>query len=730
MSLTRAWAAAALASALLAGCNDDDGDNPPDPPILHPPAAGTLHIIANGGSGTGGPEGHGGGGGSLVAICRGNIITGLNPASQAPPLPATPVFGVPVNSWADTQVITSGTALVNDDITATTSGTTATLTVAKGDLVINGSLTSLAESSLVINVPAGTLFLHGSIKTGRTDGVDNGEKGGNVFVFALRIVFTGTVDTRGEDHPAGRGGFGGSVNFCTDGDRTAVGTGQTSQIYVGGSFEMAGGNGSGPAALGGSGGNFQTSRNLFDEFGGHFSGAADGTVYFSGTKFNLDGGSAAGSGVVRGGSSGFIYWMGDSGLFFNGEVSGLGGNATSSDGEAHGGSGTGIFVNEFTIGDSGPINLFGSLNLSGGSAVSGPTSKAVGGHSGFLYLINGTDMNFGVGSMTMRGGDSNARGGEGGEISMTIPPGVVGDIHLETAIDVSSGNGSKVQTVGIAGAVNLNAEAGNIFIAGSMTLNGGTGSGATPASGPSQGGLVLARSGSGNGSITFRGSIVANGGSAANDADDTNGAPGGRVDFHCDNPVGSITLDAGSSIQLDGGNAGGPTNDPKGGAGGFVLLRTTGGTAALSAGGGHIHLRGEIAARGGLGGGMGGIVNALSDSDLDGRGGDITLYEGATLDLSGGEGFVGGEGLNDGFPGATFPIAVLFDADGANSNNPMENGVVRNLGLIVSHGAPSNGDGGDVRFDGLDDGLNIGPAPGSLDLQAAGSGQNGGFRGE
>ena len=730
MSLTRAWAAAALATVLLAGCNDDDGDNPTGPPILHPPSAGTLHIIANGGSGTGGTEGNGGGGGSLVAICRGNILTGLNPASQAPPLPATPVFGVPVSSWVNTLVVPSGTAIIDNPITATTSGTTATLTVAKGDLVINSSLTCLAQSSLVINVPAGTLFLHGSIKTGRTDGVDNGEQGGNVFVFALRIVFTGTVDTRGEDHPSGRGGFGGSVNFCTDGDRTAEGTGQTSQVYVGGSFEMAGGNGSGPDALGGSGGNFQTSRNLFDEFGGHFSGAADGAVYFSGTRFNLDGGSAAGTGLVRGGSSGFIYWMGDSGLIFNGEVSGIGGNATSSNGEARGGSGTGIFVNEFTIGDSGPIGLFGSLNISGGSAVSGPSSKSVGGHSGFLYRINGTDLNFGVGTITMRGGDSVARGGEGGEVSLTVPPGVVGDIHLETAIDVSSGQGTKLQTVGIAGAVNLNAEAGDIYIAGSMHLNGGSGSGSSMAEGPSRGGLVHARSGTGNGSITFRGSIVANGGSAANDADDTNGAPGGRVDFHCDNPVGSITLDPGSSIQLDGGNAGGPSGSPKGGAGGLVLLRTLGGTASISAGGGHIHMRGQIVARGGLGGGMGGIVNAISDNDLDGRGGDITLYAGATIDLSGGEGSVGGEGFNDGFPGATFPHAVLFDADGANSNNPMENGVVRNLGLIVSHGAPSNGDGGDVRFDGLDDGLNVGPAPGTLDLQGAGSGQNGGFRGE
>src|SRR5688572_33126253 len=177
------------------------------------------------------------------------------------------------------------------------------------------------------------------------DATSDGESAGNVVITALRIVFTGTIDTRGEDNPAGDGGFGGSVNFCTDPDGPPSGIGQTSQLMVGGTFLMCGGNGAGPGASGGSGGNFQTSRNLFDENGSHFSGSADGAVYVSQTSINVDGGSAEGSGNVSGGSSGYVYWMADSGFFFHGILSGVGGGATSSDGDALGGTGTGVFVN-------------------------------------------------------------------------------------------------------------------------------------------------------------------------------------------------------------------------------------------------------------------------------------------------------------------------------------------------------------------------------------------------
>jgi len=652
---------------------------------------------------------------------------GQNPEPLPPPLPSTPVWGTEVASWSNTQTLTAGNALVNGDITASTNGSSATLEVTEGDLVINGSITVLSESSLNIHVPSGTVFLHGTIMTGRTDGAADGESSGNVVIIALRIIFTGTIDTRGEDNPAGDGGSGGSVNFCTDPDGPPSGIGQTSQLMVGGTFLMSGGTGAGPACSGGEGGNFQTSRDLFDEQGGHFSGSADGAVYVSNTSINVDGGSASGSGRVRGGSSGYVYWMADSGFFFNGTLSGVGGSAASSDGDAVGGTGTGLFVNEFSIGDSGPISVFGIIDISGGSAACGPSARCTGGNSGFLYLINGTDMNYGGGTYSMRGGDCSSRGGQGGGVSFVISDGVPGDIYVASDIDASSGSGVGVQVFGSAGIMTFRTDLGDIQITGSLILNGGSGSGASLTSGPSDGGLVHVRTGDGDaadgGSITFSGSIQANGGSDSNDANDTHGADGGRVEFICDNPVGSIYLDPGSSIQLDGGDAGGPTNAGVGGSGGVLTLRTPGG---------NISIQSAIVARGGRGGGLGGLVTAHSDSPLvgvgDGRGGDITLHAGATLDLSGG--MDGGSGLSDASAGATSPTAVTFDADGNNSNDPSENGIVQNLGVIISRGRPKGGRGGDIHFDGLDAGMNVGPAQGSVVLQGSGGGLAGGFRSE
>jgi hypothetical protein len=75
-------------------------------------------------------------------------------------------------------------------------------------------------------------------------------------------------------------------------------------------------------------------------------------------------------------------------------------------------------------------------------------------------------------------------------------------------------------------------------------------------------------------------------------------------------------------------------------------------------------------------------------------------------------------------------LAVTFDADGNDSNDPSENGIVLNLGLITSLGAATNGRGGDIFFDGLDASLNVGPAPGSQYLQGSGAGLDGSFLGE
>jgi hypothetical protein len=125
-------------------------------------------------------------------------------------------------------------------------------------------------------------------------------------------------------------------------------------------------------------------------------------------------------------------------------------------------------------------------------------------------------------------------------------------------------------------------------------------------------------------------------------------------------------------------------------------------------------------------GGSGGFVRVDSDSatasfgGADGRGGTIYLEEGCTIDASGGSGSTGGNGLNDGLSGVSSPVAVSFDADGNDSNDSMENGVVLNFGSIITRGGGAGALGGDVVFDGLDAAYAPGPAPGVLDLQGDG----------
>ena len=240
------------------------------------------------------------------------------------------------------------------------------------------------------------------------------------------------------------------------------------------------------------------------------------------------------------------------------------------------------------------------------------------------------------------------------------------------------------------------------------------------------------------GSITLKGVIQARGGSGIVDDVDNDGGDGGLVQFVCANPAGSIYLDPGSSIQLDGGNAGGTSAGPFGGNGGTLLLATSGGSTSDGTVGGNISMRGSIFARGGLGlsiagssAGWGGSVTANSDSPAatvgggDGRGGDITLHAGATSTSPAGT--APSAATLATFAGVTAPVAVTFDADCLDSDDPSENGIVQNLGTNIGRGGLFDGDGGDVLFDGLTAALAVGPAPGFLDLLGDGAGFTGEF---
>jgi len=732
MTVKRAGMMALLTLSMIGGCNKKSGD---DITIINSLFRGGLNYSANGGIASGNAaSAFGGNGGNLGVNPRGNIFVGVNPPTLTPALPSVPNTGTLVTSWTDVQTIDSGNALINGAITAGTTGFQATLNVSTGDLVLNGSLTSAdnggTETDLLINVPAGTAWIRGNIRTGRVDGVSSGDFGGRVTITALRIIFTGTIDTRGEDDPAGFAGNGGTVIFNTEG----VGTGQTSQLLVGGTMTLSGGGATGADASAGNGGTFLS----------YITDVSNGAIHIEGTSFVLDGGSASGTGSVSGGSGGYLDLQGNAGVFFDATFSGNGGSASSSDGDAFGGNAGGMYENDLAITESGPCAVFGTVNLSGGSAVGGPTGFIGGGSAGFITVENGSDANLGAGTTSLRGGASSGSGGAGGFANLDVN-GVAGDIYFDGVVDVSDGNGTDNVQGTEAGAVTFTTLLGDIQISGTLLLNGGHGSsGINIFDGPSAGGSVFATAGdgtlAGGGSITFRGTIQANGGSDNSGADDNDGAAGGVVQFICDNPAGSIYLDPGSSIQVDGGNAGGTSAAPFGGSGGQVFLFTGGGSVADGTVGGNISMRGTMLARGGAGlgiagayGGLGGAVQVESDSAFvvvgaaDGRGGDITLHAGATIDVSGGFGGIGGDALNDLAAGVTTPVAVIFDADGADSDDAAENGIVQNFGTILGRGAPFDGNGGDVLFDGLDSGFVPGPAAGFLDLSGSGLGFLGDF---
>jgi hypothetical protein len=698
----------------VVGCSDggDDGDT------IISLVRGSLTLTASGASGSAGDGGVGGAGGTFDGTASGNIFVGMNPPPLGPAVPTPPTAGDSVASWTDTQTITSGNAILAGTVTASTTGFEATLTVTTGDLVILGTLRSADngtfETGISINVPAGTVWILGTIRTGRVDGVNNGDEAGLVTINAQRIIFSGTIDGRGEAGPDG--GDGAFVTFSTEGAG-----GQTSQVLSGGSMLLQGGNASGPDGTAGDGGAFQS----------YATASSNGNIHVQGTTFQCDGGSAQGAGAMTGGQGGIVDLQGDAGVFFSATLNARGGGATSSTGDSIGGSGGAFFANDGAILESGPVSVFGSILISGGAATSPSGNLALGGDGGQFLVVTGADANLGTGSHAFRGGNGTSIGGHGGGVSYSagVSPGIAGDIHFNASLDVSDGT-SREALGGIAGFIDFDTTLGDIHLSGTLTANGGNGSDAFSVAGaPSAGGDITAATGDLGGSIVVFATLRANGGSDNDGSDPNDGAPGGLIRLAVSNSTGSIYLEPGSLLQADGGNAGGPTSVPFGGDGGFIDLLTGGGSVGDGTSGGNITMRGTIAARGGLGrsvvgsfGGFGGAILVDSDSafavgGVDGRGGNITLEAGGVIDASGGSAGSGGDALNDGFfQSVTVPIAVTFEADGIDSDDSAENGIVLNFGLILARGVGTGAFGGDVLFDGLNGLFAPGPDPGTLDL--------------
>lgn len=473
--------------------------------------------------------------------------------------------------------------------------------------------------------------------------------------------------------------------------------------------------------------------------------APRGTVYVSGTvqAANSDGtadGDAGGTMMLRGAR---IVVTGA--LLADGE-----------DGAVSGGDGGKIL-----LAASGPVHLAGHVSARGGSVRGGSEDSVRGGNGGVLEVVGAGEIAFSA-TAALRGGfahtaGAGAMGGDGGQVRIDgfavvrfsgaadlrgggaravtgAPAGGRGgrwSAGLQNTLDalegvegtLSASGGSGGAAGGAGGEIRLAAFQGNVTLAGALVADGG---GSATAPGP--GGTIAALCDVGGGILEVAGALRARGGSSSDSGRTSPGGAGGRVELEAASSSGALTLRAGASIVVDGGDSAGAAAAGEGGACEMVLAD------------GAVRVAGEVRARGGAArgaggiGGRGGFFGVRSDNDGDGVGGNITIEAGAEVDVSGGSGDTGGSARNDGGPGVGhIPdtrgfFAVVLDSDSI-SGRPV-GAVIQNFGRIVARGGVRNGSGGDVMFHGAGPDGRRDPLPGNLDLAGDGTGAPGDFAAE
>jgi hypothetical protein len=592
----------------------------------------------------------------------------------------------------------------------TTDGGEATATATKPVGGNAGNVILSAGGSIDVS---STIHQRGGNGNGGTQGADGGTGGTFTIGDRIPVKIYGTLDVRGGTAEATSigvgtlaGGLGGSLVLGNPG------LGLLSLEMGRGTWSTIGG--SGVTAVGDGGAiDLQTE---------------DGIVTL-GCDLDARGGSATGSAVVQGGKGGDVTVMGDTTanattshpltVNFLASVNSTGGAGT---GSGNGGAGGAV-----TFQCGGDITLPIAITTTGGAAVTGTGGK---GGNITVTVANAGDTPLGsallTGVLTALGGvSSSGPGGGGGTVLVDTSAAAVGDITSSADISTSGTAGfTGVSAGGTPGDITFTTAFGNLTLSGTIAANGGN-SIATPTNGAT----ITATAGSSGGSISSSASISASGGSSlAGGAVAVAGATGGSITFRVLNAAGSIRLETGTDIIADGG---GGTGALAGGAGGTVTIQTVDQLVSIT---------GSIVARGGNqngggSGGTGGQVVVNTDTDAAGGKGDITLTSRGSIDVSSGTGGGGGSARNNG-GGAVDPsatpglIAVIFDAGGslAGSIDAGTEGVVQNLGQITARGRGTNGNGGDVYFDGRQPGGVLDPVAGTQNRTGSGSGLDGIFQ--
>jgi hypothetical protein len=672
-----------LALALLVpACGDSNDDDAPPPP---PPAM--LHVFGTGatasGSGTPGAA-FGGRGAVLQFLSNGSITAGLIGPSPVPSLPAVPTTGTVLSSLAADYSQPSGNILIPGTVVAT-GAATRTITAGNGDIVVSGELLSGqnagSQVNLVLNAGFGTVYIVGAVRTGSTDGVLNGTPSGSLGIAAARIIVTGTIETTGEANATGAGANGGAVGLTT----STTGT----DLVVTGQILTSGGSGTG-----GKGGN-----------AGNVSMIAGTEIRIVGLLRGDGGATTVASAAPTGGNGSFVNLQANAGVFLNGTVEVTGGDTTTTGSGASGGNPGGIIASAGT----GRLEVFGSLTIRGGAATAGSGTAGqpiIAGPTTITCIFQSAGgIDLGLLDLHAVGGFSSDTGGQGGAITVSSTS---GDVRLSGTVDASCGSGSN--TGGVAGGITVTTTSGDILSDAGLIARGGDSAISGGPGGSVQ--LTAATGAASGGSVWASGRIDTTGGSSTGVGGI--GGAGGPVTLESQGPSGRVTLDTGLTLVADGGAASGPAT---GGSGGTVTAKTVSGVIQIGA-----QVRSVGGAAPGGTGGTGGRVVVNTDADANGVAGDITLFAGASITVSGGPGSIGGDARR----GAVGSKAVEFDADG-NNGNAGTAGLVVNFGIIIAEGGRSGGAGGDVLFDGLNQGLTAGPDPGLQSRAGDGAGLPGLF---
>ncbi|HET6282033.1 MAG TPA: hypothetical protein VFH73_13745 [Polyangia bacterium] len=447
--------------------------------------------------------------------------------------------------------------------------------------------------------------------------------------------------------------------------------------------------------------------------------------------------SGGGGGAVAGGAAGAVTITVNSTVVATGTIDASGGDAAGA-GATSGGAGADVKIQA-----GGDVSLGGSVRVRGGAAT-GRGSDARGGAAarlridadGIARILGSIDARGGIATAAMAGGVVS--GGVAGAVTVgeSAPP---TEVAVRGPVLLTGGPGQAAGGKG--GAAKLDPVDGTITIAGPRAIDA---SGGDSRAAPGAGGTIdgSPQRDPGMAGVHVTGDILANGGSIEKGGSG-NGADAGTVTFDMIPTLGSVTIDDGAHVRLDGGASGGAGTA---GGGGHLIAFTKDGDITLA---------GKVSARGGNApdasgvGGLGGQAYFFSDNNhnaLQSDKGDILITPTGLIDASGGDGSVGGNARNDGkaglvpsFPDHQEQISVFLNCDGVHGNTI--NWLV-NRGKIIARGGAPNGSGGDVVYHGVspsgntaggmngNGSVNYSPPSGDIDISGVGPGQPGDYRGE